>query len=579
MKPNAYISRERMRTWCAWVLFLLLLGVCGVSQAQERGTPESERPSLQNAQQDQDRQEEKKDEGQQEEKQPVIPKYQVEVGYANWDLSGNENKFRQYATPPHGIFLKGFQYNPVSLLHGFRGDYNLIGLGSDDYFADSRMLMFFGDISFKGSLRRNRFLDDVITPVGLSDRQEGKAQFKFKLAPEFAISSIYSLSEQNHFFQSPREALRQRTRYWDMVAEGKVGETRLSLGFSDFRFFDRTLALPDTAIKRWRLSGVWEPFKTLGLEASYLSQEINQSAVSNHIDTISLASNWAVGPDTDIQMNYRHDSLNLPTVQTSFIREQHHLNARLVHRWPQWLLQAGINYRETERIRGDRLFLNIPKLWGFEGRLAGRLSRNLRLTLRGSTQHLSSLPLMLTADTRSLYWNDRRFIQLKLDGGSPSLNGYFLWTHRRLANDIRASDVTSHFLTAGGNWEVNSRLSAFAEYNYEFWSGKSADSTVFPFQENYIPNSRVTVLGVSWALTDQVFLLASYTDFTTDNDNPLREKDGNYAGRFLTMNLRYRFPAGHELRLTVAPWLYRDRIVDSMSYTATVLMLSGSAKF
>ncbi len=579
MKPNLYISRQRMRTWCAWMICLLLLGLGRASYSQERAAPDAEKPSRQIVRQNQDPQEEKKEEEPQEEKPPVVPKYQVEVGYASWDLSGNENKFRQYATPPQGFFLKGFRYNPVSLLHGFRGDYNLIRLGGDDYFADSRMLMFFGDISFKGSLRRNRFLDDVITPVPVSDRQEGKALFKFKIAPEFAVSTVYSMSEENHFFQPPREALRQRTRYWDMVAEGKVGEARLSLGFSDFRYFDRTLVLPDTAIKRWRLVGVWEPFTTLGLEASYLSQEINQAAVSNHIDTISLASNWTVGPNTDIQMNYRHDSLNLPTVQTSFMREQHSFSSRLVQRWSRWQLQVGMNYRETERIRGDRLFLNIPKLWGFEGRLAGRLSRNLKLTLRGSTQHLSSLPLMLTTDTRSLYWNDRRFVQLKLDGGSPSLNGYFQWTHRRLANDLRASDVTSHFLTAGGNWEVNSRLSAFAEYNYEFWSGKSADSTVFPFQENYIPNSRVTVLGVSWSLTDQVFLLASYTDYTTDHDNPLREKDSNYAGRFLTMNLRYRFPAGHELNLMVAPWLYRDRIVDNMSYTATVLMLSGSARF
>jgi hypothetical protein len=579
MKSNANISRQRIRTGAALLICLFLLGLASTSSAQEKAEPARERQSNQIAWQNQDAPDEKKDEEQKEEKPPVVPRFQVGVGYANWDLSGNENKFRQYATPPHGIFLKGFHYNPVSMLHGFRGDYNLIGLGSDDYYADSRMLMFFGDISFKGSLRRNRFLEDVITPVAESDRQEGKAQFKFKVAPEFSISSVYSLSEQNHFFQSPREALRQRTRYWDLAAEGKVGDARISLGFSDFRYFDRTLVLPDTAIKRWRMVGVWEPFKTLGLEASYLSQEINQTSLTNHIDTISLASNWAVGPNTDIQMNYRHDSLNLPTVQTSVVREQHNFNTKLVQRWPRWMLQVGMNYRETERIRGDRLFINIPKLWGFEGRLAGRLSKNLKLTLRGSTQHLSSLPLMLTADNRSLYWNDRRFLQLKLDGGSPSLNGYFQWTHRRLANEIRDSDISSHFLTAGGNWEVNSRLSAFAEYNYEFWSGKSADSTVFPFQENYIPSSRVTVLGISWALTDQVFLLASYTDFTTDNDNPLREKDGNFTGRYLTMNLRYRFPAGHELNLTIAPWLYRDSVVDSMSYTATLLMLSGSARF
>jgi len=185
---------------------------------------------------------------------------------------------------------------------------------------------------------------------------------------------------------------------------------------------------------------------------------------------------------------------------------------------------------------------------------------------------------MVTTDPRQLFWDNRRFAQLKLEGGSPILNGYLILTHRRWDNDVRAVELTTNAVLLGGTWNARAQLSLFAEYAYEAWRAKS-EMAAFPTLDNFVPNSRITTFGLNWAIDRRTFLSAAFTEFVTANDNPLLLRDGNYRGRFLTASLSYRFPAGYEVVLTVSPWRYRDRVVDLMDYEATVVMVSGKARF
>jgi hypothetical protein len=241
-------------------------------------------------------------------------------------------------------------------------------------------------------------------------------------------------------------------------------------------------------------------------------------------------------------------------------------------------VQFGFMQQENERIRKDQSFVDVPRWRTWEARLSGRISKNWRLTLRGSAQHLTHPPTMVTTDPRQLFWDDRRFAQLKLEGGSPTLNGYLVLTHRRWDNDVRAVELTTNTIVLGGTWNASQRFSLFAEYAYESWRAKS-EMTGIPNLDNFVPNSRATTIGLNWAIDKRTFLSAAFTEFVTANDNPLLLRDGNYRGRFLTASLRYRFPAGYEVALTVAPWRYRDRVVDLMDYDATVVMVSGRARF
>ncbi len=503
----------------------------------------------------------------------------VELGWSVWDVDGSENKFRQYATPAKGIFLRKLHAPIPFAFAGNAGSLTLQGINEDDYRMDGGFAFLFGTTSAEGSLFRHRFFDATPFLVSRSERTVREGFVKHLLTPDFAVSLRYRMDEQDHFFEAPRLPLRQRTRYWDAAAEGKVGMGQLSLSYTDFRYFDRTDIRPDTSVKRWQTRYLWQPLTNFGVEGTFARLSLKQPGLpSNDLEVLSLSGDWTITPVTDFAVTLRRDKLDLPVVRNARVRERRIGVTNLSHRWRGWTVQLGFRQQEGERIRRNQDFVDVPRWRTWDFRLSGRISPRWRLTLRGSTQHLTHLPTMGTVDPRPLFWDDRRFAQLKLEGGSPTLNGYLTLTHRRWNNDARAVALTTNAIVVGGNWQVRRQLSLVAEYAYEAWRGKS-EMVAFPTLDNFVPNSRATTFGLSWVVDKRTFFSANYTEFVTANDNPLLLRDGNYRGRFLTAVCRYRFPAGYELTLTVAPWRYRDRMVDWMDYDATIVMLSGSARF
>lgn len=93
--------------------------------------------------------------------------------------------------------------------------------------------------------------------------------------------------------------------------------------------------------------------------------------------------------------------------------------------------------------------MDVPRWRTLNFRLSGQVRKNWRLTLRGATQHLTHSPTMQVTDPRPLFWDDQRLLQLKLEGGSPTLNGYLTLTHRRWENDARLVELTTNSLVVG----------------------------------------------------------------------------------------------------------------------------------
>ncbi len=504
----------------------------------------------------------------------------LQFGWVNWGLDGNAHKFRQYATPPRSLFLQLFRYTP-SLRFPSSDAASLVikGLGEEDHRSEGNLDLWFGRVRTTVNLSRNRFFDPTFMLVERSQREVQEGSVKYLLTPDFALALQYRMDRQDHLFEAPRLPYHQRTRFWDAVAEGRVGEGQLSMGYADWRYFDRTLVRPNTTIKRWHARYLWEPTDSLGIEGQFARFSIKQPArPDSDVETLALSGDWSLGSGTNLSMLLRRDKLDLPVVQNAWVRERRLGIANLTHGWRGWTLQVGFRQQEAERLRRNQDFVDVPRWRTWEARLSGRLYKNWRLTLLGSTQHLTHAPTMQAADPRALFWDNRRFAQVRIEGGSPVLNGYLLLSHRRWDNDARLIELTTNTLTVGANWQASFRLSLFGEYAYEAWKAKS-EMTEFPTLDNFVPNSRVTTLGLTWAIDRRTFLSTSYTEFTTHNDNPLLLRDGNYRGVFWTATLRYRFPAGYDLALTVAPWRYRDRVVDLMDYDATVVMISGSARF
>jgi len=185
---------------------------------------------------------------------------------------------------------------------------------------------------------------------------------------------------------------------------------------------------------------------------------------------------------------------------------------------------------------------------------------------------------MVTQDRRNLLVDGRRFAQIKLDGGKPELNGYLTWTSNTIENSSRDVRVTANLLTLGGNWEAAPALSVFAEFTRENWSGKS-EIVDPPTIDAFAPDSAAITLGANWVIDSATYVSANFTNYRTENDNPLQERDGNIRGTFFTLNARRRLASGNEIGLIIAPWYYRDRLRGTMDYDARVIMLTGNARF
>jgi hypothetical protein len=514
-----------------------------------------------------------------EEKPERVPSVLVEGGWADWGLGGAERKFRQYATPPRGWFLRDLRY--MSLFTPRKQDLflTLKGLGQDDYRAETSLAYQYGDTMLRGATARNRFFDPTPVVVPYSQWREDQVVFRQALFRDIALSYRYRRDAENWNFEPPRAGLNQEARYWDLLAAGRLGRGYASLGYVNWRFADHTGQYPALVTQGLNASYLWELSGSADLEAAYSRLWLDQPGLgTNTVDTLAFTGDFALGSATDLDVSFRLRHLDLPIVRNALVREQRATAARIEHRWRGWGVKFGVRYQEAERLRGDQTYVDVPRWWTVEGSLSGRLSRYLRMTLRGYTQSLVNGPVMVTDDPRPLYWDQRDWLQLKLDGGTPDASGYLIYTYRQLSNGARASDLTTHILTTGGTWQITAPFSVFAEYTHEFWSGNNGNPDQ-PDLDSFAPDSSIAVIGLNWALSPRAFLSVSYTDFSTDNDNPLLLREGNTHGKFWMLNGRYQFPNGTELGLVVAPWAFRDQVVGAQDYDATVVMLTAGLKF
>nr|BAL54302.1 hypothetical protein HGMM_F14E02C19 [uncultured prokaryote] len=459
---------------------------------------------------------------------PPPPKpVSIDLGWSWWNVDGNLAKFRQYATPPNSRFIRELRYISPFWRTGDNLRLQLWSPTEDDYRLESNLSFGFGTTRIEAWTTRNRFITPVPEVLPTSERSVTESFFKQSLTPDFAVFVRYRQDGQNHYLETPRTPLLQNTRYWDAVAEGKLGNGQLSIGYTDWRYFDRTNTFPDTSMERWHARYLWEVNPALAVEGTFARMDLRQqNRPASKMETLNLAGDIALSAATELALSFRQDKIALPVVQNAYVQERRNTSALLIHRWNRWSLQVGVREREAERVRADHSFVDVPRWWTVEGRLWGRLSKQLRLTVRGWDERLNDPPAMLTADPRSLYWDNRRFAQVKLDGGTALFNGYITYTYRRWSNGARAVALNLNGITLGGTWTPRDDLSLFAEYSSEAWTARS-EVTQPPTLDQFVPNSRVSTVGFNWSINSRATISASYTSFVTDNDNPLLLRDGN----------------------------------------------------
>lgn len=540
-------------------------------------------PPVKEGEKEGDKQDEKKAEDapaeDEQEKPAKLPTIYAEGGWADWSLTGSQRKFRQYATPPRGGFLKDLRISPVYPSRKSDVFMTVKSLGQPDYIAEGRALFQYGSTWLTGLLARNEFFDPSPAVIPLSEWRRDAFFIRQSLTKDFALSYRYRYDEPSWYFNPPSDPLKQSMRFQDLTAGGKLGNGYASFSLMDFSYSDRTSVLPDTKTRSARIGYLWEVNPNVDLQAAVTRVWIDQFArATSRVDTIALDGNVALGPATDVELAWRQRNIDMPVVQNTWVREQSMGSVKLAHHWKRWAGQLGFRVSEVERVRSDQSWVDLPRWFTFDGKINGRINRNLRFMLRGSTQSLSNAPTFVTTDPRNLWFDGRDMIMLRVDANAPNLNGYLTYSYRQWRNATRAANVTTNIVTVGGDWQITPTINMFAEFAREDWAGKT-DVTTFPTLDNFAPDSNTYVLGLNWSLNDRTYLSLSYTEFANDNDNPLLLRDGNTHGRFFTLNGRYQFSNDMEVGLVLAPWSFRDQLFNTVNYDATVVMVTASAKF
>jgi hypothetical protein len=281
-----------------------------------------------------------------------------------------------------------------------------------------------------------------------------------------------------------------------------------------------------------------------------------------------------MGPSTALLLNARRDEIDLPIVENAYVRERFMTSVRLVHRAGGVAFQAGYRHRESERIRADQLFVDVPSWDTYDAKISGRFGGGVRYSVGWSWEHLTEGPTMFTGDPRALYFDDRVRAQVKLSGGGERFNGYATYGLRYDQNSPRETEIRSRNLAFGGSYVVDDRTSAFMEVATSQYSVNGDDALA-----SYFPGSTSFSIGADHAIKPNESVSLGFNWFVTDNDNPLGDKDNNVRGTQINASYRRQIDVNSSFELTYSPWRYTDRAYDAMNYRTTVVGLTFNTRF
>ncbi|KXK14373.1 MAG: hypothetical protein QY327_04345 [Fimbriimonadaceae bacterium] len=514
-----------------------------------------------------------------EEPPPKLSKFELKLGYRYWALRGNEHKYRQYATPVEGLYFDRVEFAPFWGESGENGSFLFRGSIDEDYVGSTRVTLLNGSSTLGANFQFHRFFDATPTVIESSSRNVRKAYLHQELGAKVGITASTRTDFERKNFEAPQDPLNQRTTTNEVALKGEVLGGFASASYTQWRYWDRLEALPDVDVRHWQGAYTRDLSPNLIFDGAVGRTEIRQQGGARaDVENWSLAGQWSLSDTTRLGFGFRRQTHDLPQVQSTFVRERNESFARLDTRIGAWKVSAAYRRVESERVRDDHSFVDVP-IWNtVDARISGRICDGWRLSLRGQRQSLQGRPAMTTSDPRSLYFDDRTLLQAKIDGGSETLFGYAAWTRRENELDARSVNVRSDQLSFGATWLYGDRLEVFGEHNLEVQRARSEVAGPDALGL-FFPDSRATTFGVNWIVDDQTNLSASYTFLATDNDNPLSLRDGNYVGDYLSLSLLRRMPNGDEFGLSFAPWRYSDKIVSQMAFDTLAVGLTYSRRF
>ncbi|MDR3708938.1 MAG: hypothetical protein P4L33_11615 [Capsulimonadaceae bacterium] len=498
------------------------------------------------------------------------------LGYSDWGIPYDVNKVRQYATPPHGIYLQQLRYVPLSDA-GNLGVFSLEDFAEQDYRDYGQLALNGGKTHVDALVMNSEFLEPTTNIVPTSDRNVQEYYFQQMVAHGFKVSTRYRMDQLDQYFDVGLDPLHQRTRYNDFTAGGRFADGFLSLMYSDWYYWDRTGTLFNTHDQHSQVSYLRD-LGSQSIEAKIGTHKISQDgAPSSYMQNATVSDAVTVNDKTDASVNLSLDNRSVPVVQNSYVREQQSATARVAHTWnTNWRGTFAAQLRQAQRMDDTHTYVDEPRWQTFEARLNGRISPTTRLLARASTENCWNAPEML--DNGTLLWTARQTGELRFDVSNDPYDYYVSYDLRRQWNDSQATTVASDIYHFGGDYQALPTVSLNGDLTIERWSA-TGNQASGPSLSEFAPSSETVDFGVNWTISQTLFMDANYSFFLTANNNPLLLQDGNTSGHFLTVQLQDRLAHGREFTLTVSPWVYKDTVVQQMDSTPTFVMLTATTPF
>ncbi len=482
------------------------------------------------------------------------------------DSPRGSDALRRYGRPQLGLTLHKLRlFSPLRETTPY-AKLVITGMPERDNTIEGTLILNGGRTALRGKRTESgRYVFDWRSkPV--SDRKEVEYTLDQSITPSLGMYLSYRSFDQASRYPSPRPEDHTRNEVLAVGVGGKVLKGYLDMTLASRRTRDTNGNQPATMQRRFDASYSKDLSDTFNLGGTVGFARIEQAGLAaSNVKSYGFNGALDLGEATSLQFQLGRTDYDLNTVQSAAIRKKTYTGLRLVHYANKWSYQFGYLHRETERIRGDRTFVDVPKVNNFDARISGRVG-TAKVTLKGSWEDLRATATMITQDKRQMLWDDRATFQAKVDGGNENFMAYGVYTYRFQQNKQRAVDIKWNNLVLGGSYVFSPWVNAYAELSQDNIRARSDSPTDLDF---FFPNSRTAAFGFNWANAAQLSGSASLNLY----------ESGDVRGSQLTLTLRKQLGSDHEVELMVAPWRQTDRQFGLTGYRTTMLSARYTVKF
>ncbi len=493
------------------------------------------------------------------------------IGYSNRRITGSRERFRQYATPPNGLYIHEFELvQPLVDTAKTFGRFVWRGNPDQDEVGEGHATAAATGTTIDARFGRHRW--NVLTsPTPLESETRGATIMVNQRLTQDA-GAFFAIDSHDHDtnYTGPKASRDTHQRIVALGASGKVGSGYGALTIADEKRSETTNVTPVTMQRRVDAGYSVELAPTFDFDATLGFAKIEQNSLpSSSIRRFGLGATWEWSPTTTCLLDYNWLDRDLGATRNAYVRRRMEIGTKIVSRWRGWNFQAGFQHRESERYRTDRTFVDVPKWNVYSAKITGRLTPQLRMTIRGTWDDLTAGATVQTNDPRRLFWDDQAMGEIKFDGAVGKLVGYASLAHRFRQNKARDTKLNWRTYALGGSYELNERAVMYVEWAQDHFSASGPSDATAPSFDSYFPDENSATTGIDLTLSPKDHFAASFNIF----------RGANVRGQQLTLNYHRDLAPNHSLELLVAPWQTSDRLAGLTSNNTTSFALRYQVRF